>query len=64
MNTFSILLLAAMLAIVVKKSDEEYLLVEIDNEEAKGMFLLFLFHRCTRLICETAQKLLLLFLYA
>ena len=34
----------------MKKSDEEYLLVEIDNEEAKGMFLYFLLHRCTKLI--------------
>jgi len=34
MKTFSILLLTAMLTIVVKKSDEKYLLVEIDHEEA------------------------------
>ena len=38
-----------MLAIVAKKSEENYLLVEIDHEGAIGMFLLFLLRRCAKL---------------
>ena len=40
MKTFAIFLLTVMLAIDVKKSDEKYLLIEIDHEEAIGMIFL------------------------
>ena len=57
MKTISILLLFAIVAITLEKVTAEFMLVEIEDEEEKGMLYLFCTHQVKNIFMKLCREL-------